>query len=125
MHRIGSKIGSGQFGTVSEGVWNVSTSQSVPMAAKTLDGTSDSDRIKFYKEVVIMGQFKHPNVVGLYGVAKKDGKVCVCGTVWLHYTTMTVIENDDSRALTKGRSSQPLESNETNVSCKHCKYIAH
>ena len=77
MYRIRNKIGSGQFGTVSEGVWNASTSQSIPIAIKTLDGKTESDRIKFFQEVVIMGQFRHPNVVRLYGVAKKYSRVCV------------------------------------------------
>ena len=46
------------------------------MAAKTLkDGASEMDQIKFLQEAAIMAQFKHSNVVALYGVAKKDDKV--------------------------------------------------
>ncbi len=44
------------------------------MAIKTLNNdASMTDRIKFLQEAAIMGQFRHPNVVALYGVAKKNG----------------------------------------------------
>ena len=33
------------------------------------------DRVKFLQEAAIMAQFRHPNVVTLHGVAKKEGKV--------------------------------------------------
>ena len=43
---------------------------------KTLkDDATMMDRVKFLQEAAIMAQFKHPNVVALYGVAKKNGKV--------------------------------------------------
>ena len=46
------------------------------MAVKTLkDDASQIDRIKFLQEAAIMAQFKHPNVVALYGIAQKAGKV--------------------------------------------------
>ncbi len=46
------------------------------VAVKTLNSdASMTDRIKFLQEAAIMGQFRHPNVVALYGVAKKNGKV--------------------------------------------------
>ena len=53
--------------------------QSIQVAAKTLnDNASTADGIKFLQEAAIMGQFRHPNVVGLHGVAMKDSKVCMC-----------------------------------------------
>ena len=36
---------------------------------KTLkEGSSDEDRVKFLQEAAIMCQFRHPNVVTMYGV---------------------------------------------------------
>ena len=69
-------LGSGQFGTVYEGVWKQSPTQSVSVAAKTLkEDARAMDRIKFLQEAATMAQFKHPNVIFFYGIAKKDKKV--------------------------------------------------
>ena len=39
------------------------------MAVKTLkEGSGEEDRVKFLQEAAIMGQFKHPNVVEMYGM---------------------------------------------------------
>ena len=76
MHRIGDTIGTGQFGTVSKAIWKQPGAQSIEVAAKSLkDDASQIDRIRFLQEAAIMAQFRHPNVVGLYGVAQKAGRV--------------------------------------------------
>ena len=78
MCRISGEIGSGQFGIVSAGIWTKSPINQVPIAAKTLhDNAPEMERVKFLQEAAIMVQFKHPNVVGFYGVSKKDDKVGV------------------------------------------------
>ena len=39
------------------------------MAVKTLkEGSKEEDRVKFLQEAAIMAQFKHTNVVEMYGV---------------------------------------------------------
>ena len=39
------------------------------MAIKTLKpGSDEMDQVKFLQEAAIMGQFKHPNVIKLYGM---------------------------------------------------------
>ena len=66
-------IGSGHFGTVHRAMWK---EQSIEVAAKTLkEEASQIDKIKFLQEAAIMAQFKHPNVVALYGVVEKSAKV--------------------------------------------------
>ena len=46
------------------------------MALKTLkEGSGEEDRVKFLQEAAIMGQFKHPNVVTLYGVVSEGEPV--------------------------------------------------
>ena len=66
--RITSHLGSGQFGTVNQGVW-LSSNGPVDVAIKTLnDNISEEEKVKFLQEAAIMGQFHHPNIVKLYGV---------------------------------------------------------
>ena len=75
-YRINGHLGSGQFGYVEQGVWKDGT-RSVPVAVKLLkEGSSEIDKVKFLQEAAIMVQFKHPNVVSLYGVVSKDQSVC-------------------------------------------------
>ena len=70
--RILSALGSGQFGYVRKGFWNVTTEVAVKMLK---DGASEEDKIKFLQEAAIMGQFSHPNVVKMYGVVTFDNPV--------------------------------------------------
>ena len=58
--------------------------RSVPVAVKLLkEGASEIDKVKFLQEAAIMAQFKHPNVVSLYGVVNKDQSVCSLYNVML------------------------------------------
>ena len=62
-------MGSGQFGTVEKAVWRWGDLET-DVALKSLNSNlvSDLDRVKFWQEAVLMGQFKHPNIISLYGV---------------------------------------------------------
>uniref|UniRef100_A0A1I8EBK5 receptor protein-tyrosine kinase n=1 Tax=Wuchereria bancrofti TaxID=6293 RepID=A0A1I8EBK5_WUCBA len=66
-------IGKGSFGEVYEGVANglpQSPAKTIKVAVKTLrNGFSESDRIKFLQEAVLMNSFDHPNIVKLLGVS--------------------------------------------------------
>ena len=43
---------------------------------KTLnEGSKEQDKVKFLQEAAIMGQFKHPNVVDMYGVVTEGEPV--------------------------------------------------
>ena len=49
-------------------MWRNGT-QNIPVALKLLkEGSTEADKVKFLQEAAIMAQFKHPNVVSLYGV---------------------------------------------------------
>jgi serine/threonine protein kinase len=102
LYRLGNLLGSGQFGTVYRGVWQSATRGEVVAAVKTLkEGSKEEDRIKFLQEAAIMGQFKHPNVVEMYGVvtqgepvsthrqalSKALAALLVCRPASKHYTT--------------------------------------
>ena len=71
-------LGEGQFGTVSQGIWRTENSYVLEVAVKTLKkGCEERDKVKFLQEATIMAQFKHPNVVTLYGVVSSGGPVSV------------------------------------------------
>ena len=68
IHRITEHLGSGQFGTVSKGLWQ-SPAGAMEVAVKTLkSGSPEEDKVKFLQEAAINGQFRHPNIVQLMGV---------------------------------------------------------
>ena len=80
--RVVSHIGSGQFGNVSNGIWKTATGVR-EVAIKTLAaGASKTDKVKFLQEAAIMAQFRHPNIVYLYGVVSKEEPV---SEMWLNY----------------------------------------
>ena len=74
--RLTNKLGSGQFGMMYKGVWKSPSRGEVEVAVKILKkGSREEDRVKFLQEAAIMGQFKHPNVVALYGVVSNGEPV--------------------------------------------------
>ncbi len=52
-----------------------SDKESLEVAVKTLKEGSNEDKIKFLQEAAIMGQFKHFNVVSMYGVVTEGEPV--------------------------------------------------
>ena len=73
--RVKGHLGSGQFGSVQQGVWK-NGSEIIPVALKVLkEEASETDKVKFLQEAAIMAQFTHPNVVSLYGVVSKGEPV--------------------------------------------------
>ena len=107
---LGNMIGSGNFGDVHRGVW-LTNSEEIEVAVKTLKTRAGkTDKIKFLQEAAIMGQFRHPNVVQMYGVALNrepvsvqfpdsfiEGKILllgvyVCAHVCMHVKILLVLE---------------------------------
>ena len=99
---LGEELGSGQFGTVVKGKWHKVTKREeergkeddtekqhdeddkegrdkeevTEVAVKMLkEGSGSMRMIKFLREAAIMGQFSHPNVVTLHGVATEGEPV--------------------------------------------------
>ena len=76
VYRSVSHLGSGQFGNVDKGLWRSSNNKAVEVALKSLTkGASDVDEVKFLQEAAVMAQFKHPNVISLYGVVSEGQPV--------------------------------------------------
>ena len=74
-HRITGHLGSGQFGYVDQGICKTENNEA-RVALKTLNqGSADEDKVKFLQEAAIMAQFRHPNVVFLYGMVCKEEPV--------------------------------------------------
>ena len=59
-------LGSGQFGGVQTGIWNGSKGR-CEVSIKILITQPDA-KVKFPQEAAIMVQFRHPNVIQLYGI---------------------------------------------------------
>ena len=73
--RVNGHLGSGQFGSVEQGLWKNGV-ENIQVALKFLKkGASKIDKVKFLQEAAIMAQFKHPNVASLYGVVSKGEPV--------------------------------------------------
>ena len=95
LHRLISVLGSGQFGSVDKGVWR-SGATVKEVAVKTL--TDSANIVKFLQEAAIMAQFRHPNVVTLYGVVSRGKPVCyvyyVLRSKSFHSVKITIAEDD-------------------------------
>ena len=60
-------LGHGEFGEVHRGVWD-SNYGSQEVAIKMLKpGSGESDQTRFLQEAAIMAQFRHPNIVRMFG----------------------------------------------------------
>ena len=81
--RTKSALGHGQFGEVHIGKWRTPKEEK-EVAIKMLDPTTShqDDKVKFLQEAAIMAQFRHPNVIQLYGIVTNGESV---------WGTMTII----------------------------------
>ena len=73
--RLLEQLGSGEFGVVRKGIWSVGGKEREVAVKSLADGSTEEKRIKFLQEAAIMGQFKHPNVVGLLGISEHNSNV--------------------------------------------------
>ncbi len=70
---------------VEKGTWK-SPQGAVDVAVKLLPAMSSQvDKVKFLQEAAIMGQFRHPNVVKLYGVITTGNPVSVFRGIYETY----------------------------------------
>lgn len=71
-------LGSGRFGTVEKAVWTWGQLKT-DVALKSLNSqfVRGLDRVRFLQEAVLVAQFKHPNIISLYGVVSIEESVSV------------------------------------------------
>ena len=70
-HRLLEVLGSGQFGTVTKGVWLRERGRKISceVAVKTMtEEATKEDKVKFLQEAAIMGQFKQANILRIQGI---------------------------------------------------------
>ena len=64
----------------------------VTAAVKTLKGSfSPDEKGRFLREAAIMGQFKHRNVLELYGVVDDGDPVCSVTWLSLKFSSVTLL----------------------------------
>ena len=86
LFRIIKYIGHGQFGTVNLGKWNQDFVDPMDVAVKVCRSEANkAQKTKFLMEAAIMGQFRHTNVVKLYGVVTMSEQVCTSSLCVLRY----------------------------------------
>ena len=74
-------IGSGAFGTVHKGIWHHSKVESNHLVEKEVavksikDVNNEEESCKFLQEAAIMGQFKHANIIHMYGIIRTQQEV--------------------------------------------------
>ena len=66
--RITKHLGSGQFGTVNEGVWTTGQEQRAVAMKLVTPSAAETEKVKLLREGATMGQFDHVNVVKLHGL---------------------------------------------------------
>ena len=86
--RIINKIGEGAFSTVSKGLWTDGSSVYEVAVKELIKQSTKEDKIKMLQEAAILGQFRHPNVIKLFGVVKHGSAVSVnvCFLCMVHCT---------------------------------------
>lgn len=75
--RIIRHLGSGQFGTVNEGIWHSPWGKTSVAVKMLRPRAKEEQKVKLLQEAAIMGQFVHPNVVRLHGVVTVGEPVSV------------------------------------------------
>ncbi|XP_078513798.1 ephrin type-A receptor 3 isoform X1 [Lissotriton helveticus] len=75
---IDKVVGAGEFGEVCSGRLKLPSKKEICVAIKTLKaGYTEKQRRDFLSEASIMGQFDHPNIIRLEGVATKSKPVMI------------------------------------------------
>ena len=83
-----SHLGTGEFGSVSKGLWT-SESGVVEVAVKTL--TDSANTVKFLQEAAIMAQFRHPNILTLHGVVSAGHPVSITIHTFTNFSQKMIV----------------------------------
>ena len=75
--RVIKKVGGGAFSTVSKGSWTQGSAKHDVAVKELIKQSKEEDKIKMLQEAAILGQFRHPNIVKLFGVVKHGSAVSI------------------------------------------------
>ena len=71
-------LGKGASSVVKQGVWLGTTNVAIKIFHNILsDKVENAELTHFYNEVALLSQLRHPNIVSMYGITKKDGYICL------------------------------------------------
>jgi len=68
-------LGKGASGTVKRGTWLGTTTVAVKVLNELPEFTNNEDIGEFYKEIEMLSKMRHPNIVSMYGYARKGNFV--------------------------------------------------
>jgi len=72
-----SILGKGSSGVVKRGLWLKTTEVAIKALNNLPEFTDESEMFGFYKEIEMLSQLRHPNIVPMFGYCKKDGYICL------------------------------------------------
>uniref|UniRef100_A0A3Q4BZ67 receptor protein-tyrosine kinase n=1 Tax=Mola mola TaxID=94237 RepID=A0A3Q4BZ67_MOLML len=91
-------IGAGEFGEVCSGPLRLPGKREIQVAIKTLKaGYTEQQRRDFLWEASIMGQFNHPNIIGLEGVVTKSKPVMIITEYMENGSLDTFLKKNDAQ----------------------------
>eukprot|EP01122_Echinamoeba_exundans_P015392 TRINITY_DN728_c0_g1_i1.p1 TRINITY_DN728_c0_g1~~TRINITY_DN728_c0_g1_i1.p1 ORF type:complete len:721 (-),score=143.90 TRINITY_DN728_c0_g1_i1:2567-4729(-) len=104
---VGDVIGKGFFGEVRRGAW-----KGVDVAVKSIYRNlgTDKEKQRFYKEVLILSQLRHPNIITLFGFVRKDDGAIMMVTELMTGGTLHYLRSNNFTVLDRlrGRVIQDL-----------------
>jgi serine/threonine protein kinase len=64
---------------VKKGTWLGTTDVAIKVFKRLTEefGMDSTEMNAFYQEVQLLSQLRHPNIVSMFGVCKKDGFICL------------------------------------------------
>ena len=72
LSRLLDRLAIGHFGDIHKGDWYGPSNFRKKVAMKMLNqGAVKADRLRMLQEVAMMAQFRHPNLIALYGISNR------------------------------------------------------
>eukprot|EP01117_Protostelium_nocturnum_P020521 TRINITY_DN9271_c0_g1_i1.p1 TRINITY_DN9271_c0_g1~~TRINITY_DN9271_c0_g1_i1.p1 ORF type:complete len:640 (-),score=197.14 TRINITY_DN9271_c0_g1_i1:51-1970(-) len=89
------KLGSGASGMVQKGLWQNTTEVAVKTLIDLPEMMSEEDQDAFYREIEMLSQLRHPEIVTMYGFCKKGNQTCLV-TEYVREGNLSEVIRDES-----------------------------
>ncbi|PRP87207.1 hypothetical protein PROFUN_01469 [Planoprotostelium fungivorum] len=93
------ELGKGASGTVIKGTWNGTTDVAIKVMNDLSEFLDEEELKSFYREIEMLSQLRHPEVVTMYGYSIKKGVICLV-TEFVPGGTLAEIELDPLTTVT-------------------------